>query len=959
VTGWEWNFRARSATLAAVITLLGTATTAGAQQLSPAQVQELSSQIQAAGGRVIIQVRPAQGPRLQANGRSAMAEQALAAVQQRLEQQRGLRHARRVNLVPLIFAEVDATQLQALLNDPNVEAVEPDVDMPLAEYRPGSFAESALANLTAESLPWGVDRVTAPQAWALQSPALDGRGIKVAAMDSGGDINHPDLAFAGGFDATTGSTSPAAWNDDISVCNGHGTHVLGTLGALRNDIGVVGVAPGVALYSLKVFRNANGSCLASVSHQITALNWAVQQGIRVVSISIGGSTYVSSYEQAINAAASAGTFVVAAAGNNGTSTLTFPGRYADALGIGATDSNNNRASWSNFGPDLAAVAPGVSIQSTMPGGGYGWKSGTSMATPHAAGVVALILAADPGASRAQVLQRLQSGALDLGEAGRDDQFGYGLVRAAESLNGGGAPPPPPPNPLVLSVSPASRSATAQAGSTTTLADQASVSLTGDGSSTASWSASKRKAWTTLTAASGTGSGTVMWSRNPAGLVAGTYVDTITVTSGSLAARIIDTLVITPAPVPLALAVSPGSRSASAVEGSTTSIADEASVSLTGDGSSTTSWSASKRKAWTTLTTASGTGSGTVRWSRNPTGLAAGTHVDTITVSSGSLTARVIDTLVITAAPAPPPPEPLRLSVTPKGRKVSARAGTNEVIADSGDVILTGSGSGSATWTASRRSAWLTLHTVSGTGSGKIRWSRASVGLTAGTYVDTITVASAGALESPATIIDTLVITPHPGNGGGGGNGNGNARIKPANGKTTSVSNSTLQAVEIIRDSAEVYLDEENAPSFTWTASADQPWLQLARAAGRDGERVTWTRQTEALSPGLHVARISIRLQVGGAEFTVAFADSVIAGVEDPAIVRAAEELFEVNRLDAHQRRLLDQLGNRNGTYDLGDFLAWIERNSLAVPTDLMARVMSLPPTEPRPREPRQDERMRW
>ncbi|HUG26844.1 MAG TPA: S8 family peptidase, partial [Gemmatimonadales bacterium] len=635
--------------LVAALLLGQAAAPLAAQQLTQIQVAELKAEVQATGGRVIIAVKPTVGPRLQSNGLSAMSDQAVATVQARL-QQRGLRNARRVNLVPLVFGEVTDAELEALLADPNVASVEPDVDMPLAERRAGSFNELALANL-AQSLPWGIDRVTAPAAWALQDPALDGKGIKIAFMDSGGDINHPDLQFAGGYDATSGSTSASAWNDDLSVCNGHGTHVGGTIGALNNDAGVVGVAPGASLYPIKVFRNSNGSCVASVSHQISGLNWAVNQGIRVVSISIGGSTYVSSYEDAIDAATAAGTYVVAAAGNNGTNTLTYPGRYQNALGIGAIDSNNNKASWSNYGPDLYAVAPGASIYSTMPGSSYGTKSGTSMATPHVAGVVALILAADPAASRSQVLSRLEAGALDLGAAGWDESYGHGLTRAYEAISGGTSTPPPP-EPLALSVSPTSRSASAVEGSSTTIADSGTVSLSGDGSSTTSWTAAKKKTWTTLTTGSGTGSGKVRWSRNPTGLSAGTYIDTITVATSGLSARIIDTLVITSAPVPLALSVSPTSRSASAVEGSSTTIADSGTVSLSGDGSSTTSWTASKKKTWTTLTTGSGTGSGKVRWSRNPTGLSAGTYVDTVTVSASGLTARIVDTLVVTSAPVP-------------------------------------------------------------------------------------------------------------------------------------------------------------------------------------------------------------------------------------------------------------------------------------------------------------------
>jgi subtilisin len=501
------------------------------QALSPAELEALKEQVRASGGRVIVQVRPLQGPRLTAQGRSNMSDQAVAVIQARLGQL-GLRNSSRVQLVPLVFGEAGDAEIDALLADPGVLAVEPDLAMPLAERRGGS--------MLAESTPWGIQRVTAPAAWALQTPALAGTGVRVAFLDSGGDVNHPDLAWAGGYNAITGSTAPAAWHDDLSVCGGHGTHVAGTIGALQNGAGVVGVAPGVSLYAIKVFENVSGSCLAYVSKQVAGLNWAVQQGVKVVSISIGGSTYVSSYDQAITAATAAGTWVVAAAGNNGTTNITYPGRYPDALAIAALTASNTKSSYSNYGPKIFIAAPGDGILSTLPGGGYGSKSGTSMATPHAAGVIALLLAHNPSASRSQLLAQLEAGALDLGVAGRDDQTGWGLVRAYESITSGAAPTPAP---LALALSPTSRRVQVAEGSTAVVADSANVILSGENSGGTVWTASKRRAWTTLTTAAGTGSGRLRWTRNPTGLAAGTWVDTITVSAGTLSARVVDTLIV--------------------------------------------------------------------------------------------------------------------------------------------------------------------------------------------------------------------------------------------------------------------------------------------------------------------------------------------------------------------------------------------------------------------------------
>ena len=213
------------------------------------------------------------------------------------------------------------------------------------------------------------------------------------------------------------------------------------------------------------------------------------------------------------------------------------------------------------------------------------------------------------------------------------------------------PPPPSPAPLVLAVSPASRRATAQPG-TPAPGDHATLALSGDNAAVASWSAQNRHPWLNLLAGSGSGSGTVTWMRNTAGLVAGIYVDTITVTAPGAAgspAAIIDSLVITAAPVPLSLTVSPRSASTTATAGGAAP-GTSATVTVAGDNATGTPWTATKRKAWTTLTAASGTGSGPVAWSHSSTGLVAGTYVDTVTVTASGAAgspAIVLDTLVIT------------------------------------------------------------------------------------------------------------------------------------------------------------------------------------------------------------------------------------------------------------------------------------------------------------------------
>ena len=501
--------------------LLFAATQLRAQQ-KPAQIEgriALKERVRAAGYRVIIGMRPnALSRGMIAPGRSAVGDAAAQGITRNLER-KGLHVRGRVSIIPAVFGEVSEASLDALLDDPNVEYVESDVAMPLAVR---SFGRTARYT---EDIPWGVPRVTAPEAWALGGFAAYGAGVKVAYLDSGGDYNHPDLLFAGGYDAMTGNTSPSAWADDLALCDGHGTHVAGTIAARRNNIGVVGVAPDAALYAIKVFEDVGGSCMAYQSRQIAGINWAVNNGIKVISISIAGTTINTSYQSAISSASALGVYIVASAGNDGASTLTYPGAYTDALSVGALDAENNRSGYSNYGPKLFISAPGDGILSTVPGG-YGYKTGTSMAAPHVAGLVTLLLARYPGISRTQMLTRLRQGALDLGAPGLDDQYGWGLSRSRESMEGTTAPPPPP---LVL----VRRSTTV---SNSSSADQ-DLAATGDSvyvevEPGLAWSVGTTASWIELSTGSGQGPRWISWRRDFSGMGYGISQDSLVFSAGA-------------------------------------------------------------------------------------------------------------------------------------------------------------------------------------------------------------------------------------------------------------------------------------------------------------------------------------------------------------------------------------------------------------------------------------------
>ena len=205
---------------------------------------------------------------------------------------------------------------------------------------------------------------------------------------------------------------------------------------------------------------------------------------------------------------------------------------------------------------------------------------------------------------------------------------------------------------------------------------------------------------------------------------------------------------------LSMFVTPATRLDTAVVGTTTLVPDSARVGLVGLGSSTLNWTATHGGGtWLTLTTASGTGDGTVRWDRDPTGLPPGTHVDTITVvaagASGS-PATIIDSLIVEQL--------LALTLGPTSRVDTMVAGATVPVTDSTTLTLFGAGSGSASWTASHGAAtWLSLSNQNGVASSSITWTRSAAQLAAGTFVDTITVTAPGAIGSPAVVIDSLVV----------------------------------------------------------------------------------------------------------------------------------------------------------------------------------------------------------
>jgi len=263
-----------------------------------------------------------------------------------------------------------------------------------------------------ETLSWGVDRIDAEYAWP---SGYTGAGVKVAVVDTGIDLDHPDLMA--NIKGQVNCINPSKTGDDD---NGHGTHVAGIVAAIDNDIGVIGVAPQAELYAVKVLSRRGSGFVSDIIEGIT---WCINNGMDIINMSLGTDTDIQSLHDACDEAAAAGLLLVAAAGNDG-GAVDYPGAYDSVIAVAATDSSDNRASWSSFGIEMDIAAPGVEIYSTWKGGGYATASGTSMAAPHVAGTLALNLSANICAT-----------ADDLGASGWDIYTGCGLVDAEQAAIG--------------------------------------------------------------------------------------------------------------------------------------------------------------------------------------------------------------------------------------------------------------------------------------------------------------------------------------------------------------------------------------------------------------------------------------------------------------------------------------------------------------------------------------------
>jgi thermitase len=317
----------------------------------------------------------------------------------------------------------EQTVIQALSEDPRVEYAELDYVV----------HATIIPNDTYFHLQWAPLKIQAPAAWDQTTGASD---LIIAIVDTGVDLNHPDLngKIVPGWDFV---------NDDDSAQDdhGHGTHVAGIAAAeTNNGQGVAGLSWGARIMPIKVLDGNGDGYYSDVARGV---RYANNHGAQIINLSLGGDTPSNTLKDALEQAYQDGCLIVAAAGNSGRNEIDYPARYPEAMAVTATDQYDETATFSDHGPQAEVAAPGVDIYSTLwtpSSHTYGWKTGTSMSTPQVAGLAALIWSACPQLDNTEVRGVVQSTAKDLGAVGWDPYYGYGRVDARKAVAVAGPAP---------------------------------------------------------------------------------------------------------------------------------------------------------------------------------------------------------------------------------------------------------------------------------------------------------------------------------------------------------------------------------------------------------------------------------------------------------------------------------------------------------------------------------------
>ncbi|KZN60212.1 peptidase S8 [Pseudoalteromonas luteoviolacea CPMOR-1] len=336
-----------------------------------------------------------------------------------------------INEERVMVAELDDFSLKTLRNMSSIESIEIDPKRYLAK----TTSRDAITPY-AQSTPYGINMV---QGNLLSQTNTSAR--KVCVIDTGYNLGHPDLPY-GNVTGIANNNAVGRWNNDG---NGHGTHVAGTIAAENNNQGVIGVYPGVDLHIVKIFDD-NGQWTYA-SNLINAIQQCKDAGSDVVNMSLGGGNYSSSENTAMQNFVNGGMMLVAAAGNDGNGSKSYPASYDSVISVASVTSNESRSSFSQYNDQVEISGPGSNVNSTYPTNTYRSLSGTSMASPHVAGVAALVWSHHTQCTNQEIRAAINATAKDKGAAGYDIYYGHGIAQAksasdyltANGCQGGGDP----------------------------------------------------------------------------------------------------------------------------------------------------------------------------------------------------------------------------------------------------------------------------------------------------------------------------------------------------------------------------------------------------------------------------------------------------------------------------------------------------------------------------------------
>lgn len=302
-----------------------------------------------------------------------------------------------------VLATLTVQEYESLKSDPYVEYIEKD-----------GLIHSAEANSTlGDYVPQYIIEMHIPE---VQKIGLLGTGVKVAVLDTGINDHSQDIQVKAGVSFIP---EESTYND----MSGHGTAVASIIASQINNTGLAGIAPSVELYAVKVM---NKDRVGSISQLISGIEWAIDNGIDIVNLSLGTDTYSSSLEDAVETAVSNNILLVAATGNAGLEGVMYPARVKEVLAIGAVDASDQLAPFSNTGKEVDFVAPGVNVYTLDLNDEIVPRDGTSFATPHVTALAALIKQKYPHYSNEQISAALRKNAKKLGSP---KQYGSGMPDA--------------------------------------------------------------------------------------------------------------------------------------------------------------------------------------------------------------------------------------------------------------------------------------------------------------------------------------------------------------------------------------------------------------------------------------------------------------------------------------------------------------------------------------------------